>query len=72
MSELELCTSDSDLISQRRWVIIAKDHDVTNYFSVKSFDTIHEEDEEMEEYDENTLEVEMESSYLKEEVLPEM
>jgi len=53
MSELELCTSDSDLISYRS----------------KSFDTIHEEDEEMEEYDENTLEAELESSKLKGEVV---
>jgi len=43
-------------------------HNVINYFS-KSFDTIHEEDEEMEEYDENTLEVEKESSQLKGEVV---
>ena len=44
------------------------EHDVINSFS-KSFDTIHEEDEEMEDYDENTLEVEIESSNLKGEVL---
>ena len=35
----------------------------------KSFDTIHEEDEDMEEYDEDTLVVETESYQLKEEVL---
>ena len=39
-----------------------------NNFS-KSFDTIHEEDEDMEEYDEDTLVVETESYQLKEEVL---
>ena len=47
------------------------EHNIINYFS-KSFDTIHEEDEEMEEYDENTLEVEKESSQLKGEVLLEI
>jgi hypothetical protein len=35
----------------------------------KSFDTIHEEDEDMEEYDEDTLVVETECYQLKEEVL---
>ena len=34
-----------------------------------SFDTIHEEDEDTEEYDEDTLVVETESYQLKEEVL---
>ena len=34
-----------------------------------SFDTIHEEDEDMEEYDEVTLVAETESYQLKEEVL---
>ena len=35
----------------------------------KSFDTIHEEDEDTEEYEEDTLVVETESYQLKEEVL---
>ena len=39
-----------------------------NNFS-KSFDTIHEEDEDMGEYDEDTLVVETESHQLNEEVL---
>ena len=34
-----------------------------------SFNTIHEEDEDMEEYDEDTLVVETESCQMKEEVL---
>ena len=34
-----------------------------------SFNTIHEEDEDMEEYDEDTLVVENESYQMKEEVL---
>ena len=35
----------------------------------KSFDTIHEEDDDIEEYDEETLVEEAESHQLKEEVL---
>ena len=44
-------------------------HNNIEYFS-KSFDTIHEEDEDMEEYEEITLaeEIETETTRLKEEV----
>jgi len=53
LSELELCASDNEMISYRS----------------KSFDTIHEEDEEMEEYDEDTLAVQVGNSQMKEELI---